>query len=130
MSNGRGMVQNGLWFMHSVSYKYHVLVLLSMKLLPFPVNQSFFPVSNGQVHQNSIKTHSTSCYVTGESIPWRYFLKTKKKRNRKLVPSQLYYFIYSITSAYIHSPTVIRTKLTILQFYGTTSQVEAGYLLM
>ena len=37
------MVQNGLEFMHSVSLKSHGPVLLSMILLPFPVNQNFFP---------------------------------------------------------------------------------------
>ena len=39
-SYGRYMVQNGLGFMHSVSLKSHGPVLLSMKLLPYPVNQS------------------------------------------------------------------------------------------
>ena len=42
-SYGRDMVQNGVGFMHSVSLKSHVPVLLSMKLLPYPVNQSCFP---------------------------------------------------------------------------------------
>ena len=42
-SYGRDMVQNGLGFMHSVSLKSHCPVLLSMKLLPYPVNQSCFP---------------------------------------------------------------------------------------
>ena len=42
-SYGRDMVQNGLGFMHSVSLKFHGPVLLSMKLLPYPVNQSCFP---------------------------------------------------------------------------------------
>ena len=42
-SYGRDMVQNGLGFMHSVSLKSHGPVLLSMKLLAYPVNQSCFP---------------------------------------------------------------------------------------
>ena len=42
-SYGRDMIQNGLGFMHSVSLKSHGPVLLSMKLLPYPVNQSCFP---------------------------------------------------------------------------------------
>ena len=42
-SYGRDMVQNGLGFMHSVSLKSHGPVLLSMKLLPYPVDQSCFP---------------------------------------------------------------------------------------
>ena len=42
-SYGRDMVQNGLGFMHSVSLKSHGPVLLSMNLLPYPVNQSCFP---------------------------------------------------------------------------------------
>ena len=36
------MVQNGQGFMHSVSLKSHGPVLFSMKLLPYPVNQSCF----------------------------------------------------------------------------------------
>ena len=68
------MVQNGLGFMHSVSLKSHGPVLLSMKLLPYPVNQSC-----GQVKRNSIKTHGTSCYVTGELIARRYFLKQENE---------------------------------------------------
>ena len=42
-SYGRDMVQNVLGFMHSVSLKSDGPVLLSMKLLPYPVNQSSFP---------------------------------------------------------------------------------------
>ena len=37
------MVQHRLGFMRSVSLKSHGLVLLSMKLISFPVNQSCFP---------------------------------------------------------------------------------------
>ena len=37
------MVQNGLGFMHSVSLKSDGPFFLSMKLLPYPVNQSCFP---------------------------------------------------------------------------------------
>ena len=37
------MVQNGLGFMHSESLKFDGPVSLSMKLLPYPVNQSCFP---------------------------------------------------------------------------------------
>ena len=36
-SYGRDMVQNRIGFMHSVSLKSHGPVLLSMKLLPYPV---------------------------------------------------------------------------------------------
>ena len=39
------MVGNGLGFMHSVSLKSHGPVLMPMKLLPFPVNQSCFPLT-------------------------------------------------------------------------------------
>ena len=42
-SYGRDMVQNGLWFMHSVSLKSDGPVLLSMKLLPHLAIQSCFP---------------------------------------------------------------------------------------
>ena len=64
--------------MHSVSLKSHGPVLLSMKLLSYPVNQSF-PVGIGQVKRNCIKTHGTSCYVTGELIARRYFLKQESE---------------------------------------------------
>ena len=49
------MVQNGLGFMHSVSLKYHDPVLLSMKLLPFPVNQSFFPSALDKFNETALR---------------------------------------------------------------------------
>ena len=72
------MVQNGLGFMHSVSLKSHGPVLLSMKLLPYPVNQSCFPSALDKLTKQH-KTHGTSCYVTGELIARRYFLKQENE---------------------------------------------------
>ena len=52
-SYGRDMVQNGLGFMHSVSLKSHGPVLLSMKLLPYPVNQSCFPSALDKLNETA-----------------------------------------------------------------------------
>ena len=38
-----------------------------------------FPVGIGQIKRNSIKTHGTSCDVTGELIARRYFLKQENE---------------------------------------------------
>ena len=54
-SYGRDMVQNGLGFMHSVSLKSHGLVLLSMKLLPYPVNQSCFPSALDKLIETALR---------------------------------------------------------------------------
>ena len=53
-SYGRDMVQNGLGFMHSVSLKSHGQVLLSMKLLPYPVNQSCFPSALDKLNETAL----------------------------------------------------------------------------
>ena len=54
-SYGRYMVQNGLGFMHSVSLKSHGPVLLSMKLLPYPVNQSCFPSALNKINEAALR---------------------------------------------------------------------------
>ena len=54
-SYGRDMVQNGLGFMHSVSLKSHGPVLLSTKLLPYPVNQSCFPSALDQLNETALR---------------------------------------------------------------------------
>ena len=54
-SYGRDMVQNGLRFMHSVSLKSHGPVLLSMKLLPYPVNQSCFPSALDKINETALR---------------------------------------------------------------------------
>ena len=54
-SYGRDMVQNGLGFMHSVSLKSHGPVLLSMKLLPYPLNQSCFPSALDKVNETALR---------------------------------------------------------------------------
>ena len=54
-SYGRDMVQNGLGFMHSVSLKSHGPVLLSMKLLPYPVNQSCFPSALDKLNETALR---------------------------------------------------------------------------
>ena len=54
-SYGRDMVQNGLGFMHSVSLKSHGPVLLSMKLLPYPVNQSCFPSALDKLNETTLR---------------------------------------------------------------------------
>ena len=54
-SYGRDMVQNGLGFMHNVSLKSHGLVLLSMKLLPYPVNQSCFPSALDKLNETALR---------------------------------------------------------------------------
>ena len=54
-SYGRDMVQNGLGFMHSVSLKSHGPVLLSMKLLPYPVNQSCFPSALVKLNETALR---------------------------------------------------------------------------
>ena len=48
------MVQNGLGFMHSVSLNSHGPVLLSMKLLPYPVNQSCFPSALDKLNETAL----------------------------------------------------------------------------
>ena len=66
--------------MHSVSFKSHGPVMLSMKLLPYPVNQSCFPSALDKLNETAlIKTHGTSCYVTCELIARRYFLKQENE---------------------------------------------------
>ena len=54
-SYGRDMVQNGLGFMHSVSLKSHGPILLSMKLLPYPVNQSCFPSALDKLNETALR---------------------------------------------------------------------------
>ena len=54
-SYGRDMVQNGLGFMHSVSLKSHGPVLLSMKLLPYPMNQSCFPLALDKLNETALR---------------------------------------------------------------------------
>ena len=55
-SYGRDMVQNGLGFiMHSVSLKSHGPVLLSMKLLPYPVNQDCFPSALSNLNETALR---------------------------------------------------------------------------
>ena len=54
-SYGRDMVQNGLGFMHSVSLKSHGPVLLSMKLLPYPGNQSCFPSALDKLNKTALR---------------------------------------------------------------------------
>ena len=54
-SYGRDMVQNGVGFMHSVSLKSHGPVLLSMKLLPYPVNQSCFPSALDKLNETALR---------------------------------------------------------------------------
>ena len=54
-SYGRDMVQNGLGSMHSVSLKSHGPVLLSMKLLPYPVNQSCFPSALDKLNETALR---------------------------------------------------------------------------
>ena len=54
-SYGRDMVQNGLGFMHCVSLKSHGPVLLSMKLLPYPVNQSCFPSALDKLNETALR---------------------------------------------------------------------------
>ena len=51
----RKMVQNRLGFMHSVSLKSHGPVLLSMKLLPYPVNQSCFPSALDKLNERALR---------------------------------------------------------------------------
>ena len=91
-SYGRDMVQNGLGFMHSVSLKSHGPVLLSMKLLPYPVNQSCFPSALDKLTET---TYDAWYQLLRH---WRIdckalFFKTRKWRNRKLVQSQLTFFL-------------------------------------
>ena len=52
-----------------------------------------FPVGIGQVKRNSIKTHGTSCYVTGELIAMRYFLNRKMKKS-KISSKSTHFFSY------------------------------------
>ena len=54
-SYSRDMVQNGLGFMHSVSSKYHGSVLLSMKILPYQVNQSCFPSALDKLNETALR---------------------------------------------------------------------------
>ena len=54
-SYGRDMVKNGLGFMHSVSLKSHGPFLLSMKLLPYPVNQSCFPSALDKLNETALR---------------------------------------------------------------------------
>ena len=54
-SYGRDMVQNGLGFMHSLSLKSHGPVLLSMKLLPYPVKQSCFPSALDKLNETALR---------------------------------------------------------------------------
>ena len=78
-SYGRDMVQNGLGFMHSVSLKSHGPVLLSMKLLPYPVNQSWFPSALDKINETALRRMVPADYVTGELIARRYFLKQENE---------------------------------------------------
>ena len=41
--------------MHSVSLKSHGPVLLSMKFLPYPVNQSCFPSALDKLNETTLK---------------------------------------------------------------------------
>ena len=54
-SYGKDMVQNWLGFMHSVSLKSHGPVLLSMKLLPYPVDQSCFPSALYNLNDSALR---------------------------------------------------------------------------
>ena len=54
-SYGRDMVQNGIGFMHSVSLKSHGPVLVPMKLLPYPVNQSCFPSAFDKLYETALR---------------------------------------------------------------------------
>ena len=54
-SYGRDMVQNGLGFMHNVSLKSLGPVLLSMKLLPYPVDQSCFPSALCNLNDSALR---------------------------------------------------------------------------
>ena len=87
--------------MNSVSLKSHGPVLLSMKLLPYPGESELFPVGIGQVKGNSIKTHGTSCYVTGELIAGRYFSKQKMKKSKISSKSTHFFSILSQAFSYI-----------------------------
>ena len=49
------MVKNGPGFSHSVSLKSHGPILLSMKLLPFPVNQSLFPSALDKFNETAFR---------------------------------------------------------------------------
>ena len=55
--------------MHSVSLKSHGPVLLPMKLLPFPVNQSGFPSALDKLNKIELRPMLPALYVTGELIP-------------------------------------------------------------
>ena len=54
-SYGRDMVQNWLGFVHSLWLKYHGPVLLSMKLLLFPVNQSCFSLALDEFNEIALR---------------------------------------------------------------------------
>ena len=77
-SYGRDMVQNGLGFMHSI-FKISWSDFVVHEITPVSGEPELFPVGIGQVKRNSIKTHGTSCYVTGELIARRYFLKQENE---------------------------------------------------
>ena len=78
-SYGRDMVQNVLGFMHSVSLKSHGQVLLSMKLLPYPVNQSWFPSALDKLNETALRRMVPAGCVTGELIARRFFLKQENE---------------------------------------------------
>ena len=65
--------------MHSVSLKSHGPVLLSMKLLPYPVNQSCFPSALDKLNETALRRMVSAGYVTGELIARRYFLKQENE---------------------------------------------------
>ena len=73
------MVQNGLGFMHSVFLKSHGPFFFVHEITSVSGESELFPVGIGQVKRNSIKTHGTSCYVTGELIARCYFLKQENE---------------------------------------------------
>ena len=88
------MVQNGLGFMHSVSLKSHGPVLLSMKLLPYPVNVSWFPSALDKLNETALRRMVPAGYVTGELIARRYFFKKKKMEKSKTSSKSTHFFLF------------------------------------
>ena len=54
-SYSKDMVKNGPGFLHSISLKSLGPVLLSMKLLPFPVNRGFFPSALDKLNETALR---------------------------------------------------------------------------
>ena len=78
-SYGKDMVQNGLGVHAQCIFKISWSGFVVHEITSVSGESELSPVGTGQVKRNSIMTHGTSCYVTGELIARRYFLKQENE---------------------------------------------------